>query len=689
MFIFLEKDAFSKNTASQGAENDLLRGLGKSSQPTIRRPYRGIQIKEDTYATLSIRRSNGKVIPLTSGSAKEKSAGSLEGQVREYGDFIIQSVVDQRVEKQQIIETFGDSFVYFFGERPRIVTFSGVLINTEDFNWRSTFWRNYDRHLRGTQLVRANARCYLSYDTMVMEGYPIQAQANDDATQPYSIPFSVTMFLTGYYDYSDIGYTRFPDYGKFNIRSLDAVNLELEKLRNRFTSTTGEVRKKNLDAINSGGGLFDTLRGGIRAVNEALSWVGDLTKSIHDVVGGRSVRLPIGIAGFIHATGNPQIGSGGLGSSTILSNEGLGSFYDPTTGTFKTLTGTVRLRMPGPSEFAPAWTSAIYEGKPRGNKSENYDEYPTQLRNTIYDPLDPDAGKGRKRVQDLLNASDKQAYLDRWSTRWEAVENQNFELAQWNLQAESGGFLGDLAEGVNFVKSNFGMIMTAAAFVNDPLGVATGALGISVGQTSQSRIAGRRDQLEAQGISVAPNAGAGALEGYIGLKALETFKNMGERIADGFGPAGPDQPATLGAAYSQNAYTNTEGTQTLTPAEAAEIAAGHDYEPVYEDKNYEERLAQEEEALEEIAEGREEQFSQDLLDEVYGSKDSDASSGEGITTASLDEVYGTGGTSTSVRSPEEIAAILAAAQSSGNANDPEDQSIQGVDSDDSGIDPVV
>lgn len=678
MFIFLERDAFSKLAKNMGDE-DILSGIGGDERLAVRRPYRGIQIKEDTYASLTIRRSNGRSIPLTSSSAETRNAETAKGITRDYSDFIIQSITDQRVEKQQIIETFGDSFVYFFGERPRIVTVSGLLMNTEDFNWRSQFWENYENHLRGTQLVRANARCYFSYDTIVMEGYPIQAQAADDSNQQYSVPFSMTMFLTNYYDYSSIGEIRFPGFGELDVRTVDAVNIALDQQRGAFTSTTAEVRKKNLEALNSSGGLFDTLRGGIRAINEALAWPGTQMNKFYQALGGRTVRLPIGIAGFIHATGNPQVGSGALGSSAVLSNEGLGRVYDPATGTFKTLTGTVKLRMPGPSKFAPAWTSAVYKGKPRGSFWENIDEYPTALRNSPYDPLDPERlNKGRKRVEDLLNQTDRQAFLERWSARWEMAQTQQVELAKWNLAAESGGFLAGLAESVAFVKSNFGMIMSAAAFVNDPLGVVKASLGIGGGTQSQSRIAGRRDELEKQGIEVNPKAGAGLIEGYIGLKALETFKNMGERIGDGFGPAGPDEPASVGDAYNQSAYEQVS-------AEAEESGEGFAYEPTYENKNYQELLAQESQLIE----GGEQVFTQDLLDEVYGSKDSDATSGEGLDPASLDEVYGTGTTSSSARSPEDIAAILASAQAGGTVNDGEDPSIRGVGSEDGEIKPVI
>ena len=211
MFIFLRQDGFSNNAESVTTGVGLQDGTKPLSQIAVRRPYRGVQIKEDTFAILSIRKADGSPIPLLSSSAvmtdkKEITDGHI-GKVSDYSDFIIQGIQDERVEKQQIVETFGDSFVFFFGERPRVMNINGLLINTADFDWRSQFWYNYENHIRGTKLVQANARAYFAYDTMVIEGYPLSASATDTADQPYSIPFNMTLLVTNVYDHSVIGRT--------------------------------------------------------------------------------------------------------------------------------------------------------------------------------------------------------------------------------------------------------------------------------------------------------------------------------------------------------------------------------------------------------------------------------------------------------------------------------------------------
>ena len=248
MFIFLESDNFeqgSRQAAEWGLESQHREDLKEWA--AIRRPYRGIQIKKDTYATISVRSPGGSPLPLVSSSAVGGAPG--QGLVAEYSDFILQGVVDSRAEKTQIIETFGETYAYFYGEKPRFLKFNGLLMNTEDFNWRAQFWHNYDTFFRGSKLVEKNARLYLAYDTIVVEGYAIEAIAQDDSDDPYSVPFTVTMLLTNYHEYSTVGATKFPG---IPADSLDVLNDELDKKEPFGRITMAEVK-----AMDKAGLTFD------------------------------------------------------------------------------------------------------------------------------------------------------------------------------------------------------------------------------------------------------------------------------------------------------------------------------------------------------------------------------------------------------------------------------------------------
>lgn len=648
-FIFLRTDAFANNLRLQSKNEgkDLIDGKDAlGAKRPIRRPYRGIQIKEDRYSTISVLEPGNKPVNLISSS---EVGGTMTkgktGQVWEYADYILQAINETRAEKQQIIETFGDPYVYFFGERPRIIDVRGLLINTEDFNWKSQFWKNYDEYFRGTKLVERNARVYLSWDTNIVEGYMLTAQASETSEEPYTVPFSFQMLVTGYFDWSDIGQTRFPGFDQ-TLESLDVLNRELEDRRSQFTSTTAQVRLKNLLAEDVGG-FKGFINAAGRLAGKIESFATGIIDKIGNVVGGRTVRVPIGVAGFLQSTGAAQIGVGSIGGSAILSAEGLGKQYDAATGKFEGLNGSVKLRMPGAAMFAPSWISPISKTE-RGFIFENIDEYPTRAEPTL--------------LRQLLTLDQYIDVVNRKVNRQLAITENEFRLAMYEQLNAGGGFLGDLADAVSYAKGAFGMAMTGLAFYNNFESSLKATLGISEigGDVSQSRIEGRRDQLEKQGIktSYEDKSFLSRVGNFIGGSALRTFGAMAT------GEAEDPKPVSLGQAYNESSYQ-----QVQEEAGEGDFA----YEPAYVNQNYNALTSVNSEV-------------QSTLDEVYGNTYNDSD----VDPESLSEVYGTGSSSPAVRTQEEIAAILASIQS-GTPDDSDENrtGIVGVGDDDAPIDPVV
>lgn len=207
MTIFVELRTFPQTSQFKKFGGNLTKdgvrsaGAGKSS---ARRPTRGLEIKDDTYATLRVVRSDGSPVPLT-------DSGSPDGANTDgYTNFILQSVQEARQEKTQIIETFGASYVFFFGEQPRMLQISAVLVNSLDFNWEAEWWANYNTYLRGTKLVEMGARCYLAYDDNVVEGYLMNATANKSSDQPHLVQLQFTFFVTQCHNVSSLGTEDYP-----------------------------------------------------------------------------------------------------------------------------------------------------------------------------------------------------------------------------------------------------------------------------------------------------------------------------------------------------------------------------------------------------------------------------------------------------------------------------------------------
>ena len=205
VFVELTTDAFEENFRRQraGKRGDGTRS-SRAGRRVARRPTRGIEIKEDTYAIIKVVAADGREIPLVDSSSPDGFTSSG------YANFILQTVQEARMEKHQIVETFGDAYIFFFGENPRFLDVSAVLVNSHDFNWEAEWWENYNTYFRGTKLVELGARCYLFYDDNIVEGYMLTSQAVKSADQPYTVNLSFRLFITNYSNISLIGDPEFP-----------------------------------------------------------------------------------------------------------------------------------------------------------------------------------------------------------------------------------------------------------------------------------------------------------------------------------------------------------------------------------------------------------------------------------------------------------------------------------------------
>jgi hypothetical protein len=209
MAVFIEARTEPFEAARQ--EMALEMRSGARGAIPVRRPVRGYQAKPNTYAVIRVMGPDGKFMSVIDAAGEEVDVDTASGRTKQYTNFFISSISEQRHEKQQIIETFGDSWIYFFGEAPRMWNVQGQLLNTADFNWRAEWWENYERYFRGTRLVEAGARLYLMYDDVIIEGYMVNAAAQETSSpSPQVLPFSFQMFITGYSNISDIGDPNFP-----------------------------------------------------------------------------------------------------------------------------------------------------------------------------------------------------------------------------------------------------------------------------------------------------------------------------------------------------------------------------------------------------------------------------------------------------------------------------------------------
>ena len=186
--VLLEKDPFVDAEAS-ASENAF------ESNVNVRRPVYGMTVKEARFAYMSVYQDTAAategIVPI---SLVDSSAPG--GFSESNHNFILQSVQETRQERVQIVETFGDHFAFFYGEKPIVLQVSGILFNTADFNWNNEWLRNYDEFLRGTKCVEHRARVFLGWDDVLAQGYILSSSIVYSAEQPNVCPFSFQMLLS-------------------------------------------------------------------------------------------------------------------------------------------------------------------------------------------------------------------------------------------------------------------------------------------------------------------------------------------------------------------------------------------------------------------------------------------------------------------------------------------------------------
>lgn len=294
-------------------------GRGRSfGSNFIRRPTRGVVLKEDTFATLRVISGKGdgrSLIDAGSRRPDQKSPFKVGEKTATdvYSNFFLQSVQEERVEKQQILETFGEAYIFLFGERARVMSFSGILVNSQDFNWEAEWWDNYENELRGTKCVENDARVFLQFDDTLIGGYILSSSAQKNAQDRNWVNFAFQMFVTSNANLSALGNSNaYPDYagpGSSQLQysspstlpgmSKDALETMRPNLEKPAILADGQVtsRLSLADAIaNDISSGLQEVRNAWRSLDSAINQTELLANGY---LNGDVVRIPVGFQGAL------------------------------------------------------------------------------------------------------------------------------------------------------------------------------------------------------------------------------------------------------------------------------------------------------------------------------------------------------------------------------------------------------
>lgn len=289
---------------------------GTMTSGHIRRPTRGISIKQETFAQLYI------VDSLTTESQVELRNSSASGGTSSFtANFLVNSVSETRAEKSQPVPTFGHDYIYFFGQQPKIVNFNCTLLNSENFRWEEEWWYNYEHYFRGTKLAAESRMIRLVVDETVIYGYMTNCTASKDSQNPHVVPISFSIHVTDIFSTrpeNKIGSSLVADhastenqYGYIDLgtdtnTALNAIAIGEDSLA---------VRDYNLKKYANNTDIPGAL---LRFLGDPsgflLDKVDDLTgnwaQNLYNFAYGKNIVLPVDAAYADFASGNPQYAEG-------------------------------------------------------------------------------------------------------------------------------------------------------------------------------------------------------------------------------------------------------------------------------------------------------------------------------------------------------------------------------------------
>lgn len=131
-------------------------------------------------------------VTLPEGIATLQVYSSITSQMGDpYMKFLLQSAEELQSESYQLFTTFDQPIPFIFNEKPKIFSYSGVLLDAnQDIHWwREKFEQKYFSIWRATELTVNRAILYLTYGNVVRSGYMLNLQISQNAMESGSSRF--------------------------------------------------------------------------------------------------------------------------------------------------------------------------------------------------------------------------------------------------------------------------------------------------------------------------------------------------------------------------------------------------------------------------------------------------------------------------------------------------------------------
>ena len=124
---------------------------------------------------------------------------SVDSKIKDkaYVGFILTEVQETHNEKVELVPLPGDTYAsYFYGASPRQFNFNGVLLNTDQDQWRDSFEQLYEEHLRGSKSSRNFNIVQIRYGGRIVSGWLLSMSQQQSSQSDLYSQFSFSVLVS-------------------------------------------------------------------------------------------------------------------------------------------------------------------------------------------------------------------------------------------------------------------------------------------------------------------------------------------------------------------------------------------------------------------------------------------------------------------------------------------------------------
>lgn len=121
---------------------------------------------------------------------------SSDGYYGVFNNFSLMNFSEAREEVVRINLNFGGTWnAFFFGERPRIYSFSGIFLDSKDYPYYQEFMVAYEKYMAGRKCIENGMQFTISYNGKILKGHLLRINTGGSADAITHKTFEFTVLV--------------------------------------------------------------------------------------------------------------------------------------------------------------------------------------------------------------------------------------------------------------------------------------------------------------------------------------------------------------------------------------------------------------------------------------------------------------------------------------------------------------